>query len=67
MLIRLMPLILVLLIIAYLLPRLAPRLRFDPRLRLLLSGVGLVMLRRFLVRTVLPNVGRFLSALRFFR
>jgi hypothetical protein len=46
---------------------LAPRLARDPRLRTLLSGMGLQLLRLYLLRTALPFALRAIRWLRFFR
>ena len=47
--------------------RLGPRLAANPRLRYLLSGVGLQVLRIYLLRSVLPLLLRAVRMLRFFR
>ena len=62
--IRLLAVLLLVLLAVYAWRRLAPRLARDPRLRGLLSGVGVQLLRLYLLRTALPFA---LRALRWFR
>ncbi len=65
--IRLLILVLLVVLAIYLLRRILPRVLADPRLRYLLSGVGLQMLRVYLIRSALPFLWRVLRTLRFFR
>ncbi len=65
--IRLLILVLLVVLAIYLLRRILPRVLADPRLRYLLSGVGLQMLRVYLIRNALPFLWRVLRTLRFFR
>ncbi|MCH9044963.1 MAG: hypothetical protein IIA40_02525 [SAR324 cluster bacterium] len=65
--IRLLILVLLVVLAIYLLRRILPRVLADPRLRYLLSGVGLQMLRVYLIRSALPFLWRLLRTLRFFR
>lgn len=65
--VRFLPLLLVLLLVLWLLSRLGPHWRRDPRVRLLFSAAGLLLLRRYLLRTVLPQVLRAFAMLRIFR
>lgn len=64
-LIRFLAIGLVILVALWLLRRFLAR--ADPRLRVLLSGVGLNMLRLFLFRRFLPLLFRLVRTLRFFR
>lgn len=64
---RLLILVLLVVLAIYLLRRFLPRVLADPRLRYLLSGVGLQMLRVYLIRSALPFLWRVLRTLRFFR
>ncbi len=64
---RLLILVLLVVLAIYLLRRILPRVLADPRLRYLLSGVGLQMLRIYLIRNALPFLWRVLRTLRFFR
>lgn len=64
---RLLILVLLVVLAIYLLRRILPRVLADPRLRYLLSGVGLQMLRVYLIRSALPFLWRVLRTLRFFR
>ncbi len=65
--IRLLIVVLLVVLAIYLLRRILPRVLADPRLRYLLSGVGLQMLRVYLIRSALPFLWRVLRTLRFFR
>lgn len=65
--VRFLPLLVVVVLILWLLSRLGPHWRRDPRVRMLFSAAGLLLLRRMLVRTVLPRLLRAFAALRFFR
>lgn len=64
---RLIALAALLLLAWYIYRRLAPRIAADPRLRVILSGVGLRMLQIFLLRRALPLLWRAIRTLRFFR
>ncbi len=64
---RLLIVVLLVVLAIYLLRRILPRVLADPRLRYLLSGVGLQMLRVYLIRSALPILWRVLRTLRFFR
>ena len=64
---RLLILVLLVVLAIYLLRRILPRVLANPRLRYLLSGVGLQMLRVYLIRSALPFLWRVLRTLRFFR
>lgn len=66
-LIRILLLAGLLVLAVYLYRRIAPRLAADPRLRVMFSGLGLQMMRLFLLRRGLPWVLRTLRMLRFFR
>ena len=65
--IRLLIVVLLVVLAIYLLRRILPRVLADPRLRYLLSGVGLQMLRVYLIRSALPFLWRVLRTFRFFR
>lgn len=67
MIIRLVLLALVAAGIIYVLRRIAPGLFYNPRMRLLFSGLGFVLLRRLLFRHGAPLFTRLLAALRLFR
>ncbi len=54
-------------LIVYAVRRLWPHVASDPRLRALLSGVGLQMLRVYLLRNGLPLLLRAVRYFRFFR
>ena len=65
--IRLLIVVLLVVLAIYLLRRILPRVLANPHLRYLLSGVGLQMLRIYLIRSALPFLWRVLRTLRFFR
>jgi len=66
-LVRVLLLAVLVMVVIYFLRRLAPRLAADPRLRRIFSGVGLQMLRVYLLRVGLPLLLRAFRMLRFFR
>ncbi len=66
-LIRLLALILILLVVLWLLRPLLAKVLRNPRARWLLSGVGMNLLRLFLLRRAFPYLLRALRMLRFFR
>ena len=64
--VRFLPLLVVLVLLLWLASRLGPHWRRDPRVRMLFSAAGL-LLRRFVLRTVLPQLLRAFAVLRIFR
>jgi hypothetical protein len=65
--VRFLPLLVVLVLLLWLASRLGPHWRRDPRVRMLFSAAGLLLLRRFVLRTVLPQLLRAFAVLRIFR